>query len=327
MLTHFPPRRFSCSLLSPADPLSPGPVVFKVDTLLLPLIPLGAQLHLPPLLLAAPPAALAHQTHHRLLLAPALLNRHVGQVGGAAPLVMVEEGDLQAVDPERPVERVGAGFKVGEEGDGALQRGELAPADGREARVVQGRGEGEVGQAGREGLRAEGADAAAEMALLAVGRDGVPGHEERRGAESRVLGAAGRDADGGVGTRGAVRGRAERAGRPRGRRRRGGGRRGRCARRGCGVCLGSFGGRFYDGVMIRRGSVYELIIGRSVFVVAVVILIPTVFEAFRVESPCALDLGQRQGGTVLELGGQDLEAVETVLDSGHDVVVFSQGLE
>jgi len=94
--------------------------------------------------------------------------------------MVVIERDAEAVDADLPVHGVFDGLEVGEEGDGALQPGQLGGRDGVESRVVQGGGEGVGGEASGEGLGLEGADAAAEVGGAGGGGGGVfvPGYEE-----------------------------------------------------------------------------------------------------------------------------------------------------
>lgn len=53
---------------------------------------------------------------------------------------MVREGDADAVLAEGPVEGVGGGFEMVEEGDAGGEGGEFGGGDGRETRVVEGAG-------------------------------------------------------------------------------------------------------------------------------------------------------------------------------------------
>lgn len=75
-----------------------------------------------------------------------------------------------------PVHGVGGRLEVGEQRDGAFEGGELASGDGREARVVEGRGECVAAETRGEGLGLEGADAAAQALVVAC--ECVPGYEE-----------------------------------------------------------------------------------------------------------------------------------------------------
>lgn len=64
---------------------------------------------------------------------------------------VVGEGDAQAVGADGPVEGVGGGREVDEEGDGHGEGGELRDGDGGEAGVVEG-----ASIRGREGVRFSG---------------------------------------------------------------------------------------------------------------------------------------------------------------------------
>lgn len=127
--------------LPPPNPHPPPPPLPPPQTRLLPLIPhtLDPPLNIPPPPLPPRPR-LPHQTPHRLLLGPPLLDRHVWQICGAETFGAVGEGDADAVGAEAPVEGGGARGEVCEEGGAAVEGGEFGGGDGGEARVFEGAG-------------------------------------------------------------------------------------------------------------------------------------------------------------------------------------------
>mmetsp|Transcript_6114 Transcript_6114/g.22452 ORF Transcript_6114/g.22452 Transcript_6114/m.22452 type:complete len:200 (+) Transcript_6114:1759-2358(+) len=106
---------------------------------------------------------LAHEGGERLALGPALLARHLRQVGRAAARAArrAAEGDRDAVHSDLPRHAVRSVLEVGEQRDGAGEAAHLPARDGREALVAQRAGERVLAQPLVQRLRAEGADAAA----------------------------------------------------------------------------------------------------------------------------------------------------------------------
>ncbi|KFY48358.1 hypothetical protein V495_01402 [Pseudogymnoascus sp. VKM F-4514 (FW-929)] len=84
------------------------------------------------------------------------------------------------MDPQLPIQRPRTSLKVRQQRDRHLERGQLARLNGIEA-VIAVRGRERVRRQPRiEGLRLEGADAAAQLPRLVGRREDVPGHEEGR---------------------------------------------------------------------------------------------------------------------------------------------------
>lgn len=134
-------------LLLLLDPVPPLPEPRVRECLLLALVPGDAEVELAPPGLAADPAGLAGEAEEGLVAGPPLLGGDVGEVGGAVAAAAVAEAEAHAVDADDPVARVGHLLEVGEEGDGDLEGGELAAADGAEARVLEGGYQGVLGEA------------------------------------------------------------------------------------------------------------------------------------------------------------------------------------
>jgi hypothetical protein len=96
------------------NPIPPHPPLGILELDLPSLVPDDTDTDALPLLLAATPPRLAHQTHHGLFLGPALLFRHIRQICGPVPAAVVREGDAQPMHPEVPVQRRRNGLEVGE---------------------------------------------------------------------------------------------------------------------------------------------------------------------------------------------------------------------
>lgn len=118
---------------------------------------------------------------------PLLLGRHTRQIrpGIRSSTALGLEPNLDPVLAHHPVIPRVAILKVGEECDGALEFGQLGLRDWVETGVVEGGDDGVFGEAfGKGGLGGKGADAAAEVVLVAavaaamVAGLHIPGDEE-----------------------------------------------------------------------------------------------------------------------------------------------------
>jgi hypothetical protein len=86
--------------------------------------------NLGPLLLPPTPPRLAHQRHDRLLLVPALLDRHIRQVARPVAPASCMERDADAMHPQHPVHRIRGVLKVRQQRDGDLERRQLGSGYG-----------------------------------------------------------------------------------------------------------------------------------------------------------------------------------------------------
>ena len=127
-------------LLQPLHPPPPSLPLVPPKSSFTSLISNHSNFDIPPPILFPIPPRFPHQTHYRLFLRPPLLNCYVRKVSSTVPFPMVGEGDTDPVGSEIPVEGVGGGLEVCQEGDAVGEGVEFRTRYGAEARIVKGTG-------------------------------------------------------------------------------------------------------------------------------------------------------------------------------------------